>query len=175
MDFTFSLSAVPEVLLTKFDPVRFPKFAALFDPDAFEGRLKMFTLRPDWASWSLVLENSSDRDITALRYQWKFTSADGQMRTSRTSSDSYFVAYQPILKAHDRMLISYKASYAESVLDHVLSGGGCIGGGISGGGRDPSEDALAVNFEIDMLLFADGEIAGKDEGKFAAELVYRKQ
>jgi hypothetical protein len=81
--------------------------------------------------------------------------------------------YRPVLKRQDRMLVSVSSSVQESFIDHALSGGG---GGIGSGGsrRGLPVGVVALRFEIDMILFEDGELAGLDMGKYAAELQCRK-
>jgi hypothetical protein len=70
-------------------------------------------------------------------------------------------------------LITRSATVDESLIQHVLGGGGSMGGRV-GSGRPSLAGVTSLQLEIDMLLFSDGEIAGPDSEKFAAELQSRK-
>ena len=71
------------------------------------------------------------------------------------------------------MLINPSGAINESLLEHVKRGGGNFGSGHSGGPRD-FYDSDAMVFSIDLVLFADGEIAGPDPDRYCAELRCRK-
>lgn len=92
----------------------------------------------------------------------------GDVRNSTFSSDSYMVdLFRPVLKRQDRMLVSVSSSVQESFIDHALSGGGGIG---SGSGRKAfPAGVVALRFEIDMILFEDGELAGSDIDGYAQD------
>ncbi len=120
------------------------------------------------------MENRGERDITALCYRWVTTTKNGETLPHTFSSDSYAVSvYHPVLKANDRKLITSRITVDESLIAHVLHGGGCIGGGV--GSTRSSDGAVSLRLEIDMLLFADGEIAGPDTVRYAAQLQFRKR
>jgi len=118
-----------------------------------------------------VMENRADKDVTALRYRWMMTFEDGNVRKRTVSSDGYMVdVYHPVLKAEDCKSICPSMTVEESFVEHVLRGGG----GIGGSGRDSLVGVTSLRLDIDMLLFADGEIAGPDSEQFVAELQCRK-
>jgi hypothetical protein len=60
----------------------------------------------------------------------------------------------------------------ESVIDHILAGGGFMGAGSRA--RPLPDNVTELTFQIDLIVFADGEIAGPDPDDFAAELQVRK-
>ncbi len=47
--------------------------------------------------------------------------------------------------------------------------------GAGGSAGEPFSDAEEITFQIELLVFADGEIAGPDPGRYAAELQGRKR
>ena len=126
------------------------------------------------AAIALVIENRSEKAITALRWRWQKADASGNIRNSTCSSDSYNVdVFRAIVKPGSRRLISPSANLDESILDHVLAGGGVIGSKFSSS-RPFLENVDELTFEIDLVLFADGEIAGPDPEKYTLELNFRK-
>jgi hypothetical protein len=167
LQFSVKPSPSPEVLLTRYDETLFPKFRQVFAAQSPIGR---FGPKSEESEIALVLENRSDRAITALRYRWVFVAADGKVRPTTCSSDSYSTLYRPVLDAGDRKLITPSATVTESLLDHIASGGGVIGGGSS----RSHADFVELTFSIDLIVFADGEIAGPDPDRFAGELNCRK-
>ncbi len=172
MEFTFGVSPSPELVVTRYDSALFPKFRVVFDARSREGAFRLIAQPPEEAGRAVVIENRCDKDVTALRYRWLVTAENGKERKHTVTSDSYMVdVYQPVLKPHDRKLISPSATVDESFIDHVLHGGGGMGGSI---GRQSLPGVISLRLEFDMLLFADGEIAGPDTDKFAAELQCRK-
>jgi len=172
MEFTFSPGPILELVVSRYDAVSFPMFRIMFEPTTTDTPLPFFAQQPEEADRAVVMENRADRDVTALRYRWMMTSEDGNVRKRMVSSDSYMVdIYHPVLKAADRKLICPSVTVDESFVEHVLRGGGSMGGG---NGRESLVGVTSLRLEIDMVLFADGEIAGQDSDKFAAELQCRK-
>lgn len=174
MELLLGASPSPEITLSRYDPALFPKFRPIFDGSKPDGPLRFLVREPEEANTAVVMQNSSERDITALRYNWFITDEEGSEREHIASADSYMVnVYHPVLGRGDRKLIMRSTAVDESLLDHVLRGGGVIGSGIIDRQRDHSE-VKSIRFEIDFVLFIDGEIAGPDRGKYAAELHCRK-
>ncbi len=173
MEFSFSPSPAIEVTLCGYEPQLFPQFRVLFDPPQEDSPLRFLAQRAEEAEFAVVMENHSEKDVTAMRYNWVMTSDDGNIRKRTVSSDSYMVeVYCPVLKPGDRLLICRSTTIHQSVLDHVLKGGGVIGAGA--GSTSPLSGVKSLRFEIDMLLFSDGELVGPDTRRFAAELNCRK-
>ena len=88
------------------------------------------------------------------------TSREGKVRKRTVSYDSYQgIAHDhAVLPAKKRKLISRLGAVDESLIDHVRAGGGAIVGGVDD--RDSVAGVTALLFDVDMLLFADGEIVG---------------
>jgi hypothetical protein len=173
MDCTISPPPIADVIISRYEQTQFPKFRVIFEPSTTNTLLKFVAQPPEEATRAVVIENGSDKDITALRYRWIMTLDAGDVRISTSSYDSYMVdVYRPVLKRQDRMLVSVSSSVQESFIDHALSGGGGIGSGR--GGRGLPVGVVALRFEIDLILFEDGELAGSDTGKYALELQCRK-
>jgi hypothetical protein len=170
MEFSITPSPQPEIFVQKYDAAHYPKFHDVFETDSVLGALNQ---DPKEAVWAVVIENDSDRDLTALRYRYISTLEDGKEQNHTHSSDSYMVdVFRPVLKRADRALITRSTQVHESVIDHVRGGGGLIGGGVRG--ARPLDRVVQLRFEIDFILFEDGEIAGPDKNKYAFELQSRK-
>jgi hypothetical protein len=103
--------------------------------------------------------------------------SNGKIRIHTGGSDSYKVdVYRPVALPQSKQLLSVsgRLDIDQSLYDHVLAGGGVMGAGASAGG--PFSDAAEeVTFQIELVVFADGEIAGPDPSHFAAELQGRKR
>ena len=167
-------SPTPDVVIQHFEAKLHPKFAKLLsaDPASPLGRLIIPAANP---SDVLVLYNLSEKPITALVYRFSDTASDGKTRHRRYRSDSYFVdPFTPIIEPRSPLLITPSGTINEKLIDHVEAGGGFMGGAISiSTGAD--REALEATFTIDLVLFADGEIAGPDPEKYAAEMHCRKR
>ncbi len=160
-------------MLSRYDASSWPGFAVIFETPSPDSPLKFLAQPAEEAARSAVMENPGERDITALCYRWLTTTQNGETLPHSFSCDSYAVSvYPPVLKAQDRKLITRSMTVDESLIAHVLHGGGCIGGGV--GSRRPVDVVVSLRLEIDLLLFADGEIAGPDPDRYAAQLQYRK-
>jgi hypothetical protein len=176
--FQIAPSPSPDVVLTQYDAALFPKFKPLFVPYDESSPLRPLKQSPEDAETSIVLENRSEKAITALRCRWSKMDASGKTQNHLISSDSYKLDDgRPIVAPCARQLISLSGSIDESLIDHVLAGGGCIGAAIHSSVRSRTEteaEIVAVNFEIDFILFYDGEIGGPDAERYALELNCRK-
>ena len=81
MRFTIVPSPTPEVALTQYDGVLFPKFKPLFMP--FDDTpLRHLRHNPDDAATAVVLENRSPKEITALRYRWRSFDSQGKAQNN---------------------------------------------------------------------------------------------
>jgi hypothetical protein len=174
MDFAVGASPSTQVVLSRYDAAVFPKFKTVFDEPRSESLIQFLTQSAEEAERAIVLENRAGKDVTALRYFWVMNGGDGKQRKHTVSWDSYMVdVYHPVLGAGDRKLICLSTTVDETLIEHVLRGGGSMGVGV-GSDRPSLAGMSSLHFEIDMLLFSDGEIAGPDSEKFAAELQSRK-
>jgi hypothetical protein len=168
-------SPCPEVALTPYEGNLFPKFKQIFEPAPESSPLRHFARDPAEVALTLVLENRSEKAITGLSYRWRKLERSGQVRNHTVSSDSYLVdVFRAVAAPGSRHLIGPSGALDEAMLDHVQAGGGFSGGKISGT-MSPMPDVVEVTFEIDLIVFADGEIAGPDPDRFAALLQCRKR
>ena len=95
--------------------------------------LRHLTVDPDEAAIALVIENRSEKAITALRWRWLKSDASGNIRNNTCSSDSYMVdVFRAVVEPGSRRLISRSANLDESIIDHVLAGGGVVGAKVTG-------------------------------------------
>jgi len=107
----------------------FPKFKSVFEEVRNQGAFHLLAHPPEEATRALVMENRGDMNVIALRYDWVMTNRDGKVRKRTVSCDSYHVAdYHAVLRAKERKLISRLGAVDESLIDHVLAGGGAIAG-----------------------------------------------
>ena len=126
------------------------------------------------ASVALILENRSEKPITAWRFQWVMTDTSGRQVTSTTCGDSYAAdVFRPVADPDSRHLISPSGCVSQTSVGRILEGGGLLGS-VSTANRFDSGLA-EVTFEIHLIVFVDGEIAGPDPNRFAAELQGRKR
>jgi hypothetical protein len=160
-----------DVCLTPYDPATFPKFQQIFDANKFSP-LYHFARPAEEASVTLVLENRSVKAITGLAYRWTALDQSGHSQARTCFSDSYMVdVYRAVAEPGSRHLVSPSTMLDEALIEHVLAGGGYIRAGV----RDRSADSfLEMTFEIDLVLFADGEICGSDPDRQAIQLRCRK-
>jgi hypothetical protein len=91
-----------------------------------------------------------------------------------SSGDGYGVdVFRPVAAPGSRHLISPSASVDEALLKPIEAVGVLIAS--VRGGKHAWADVVELTFEIQFLLFADGEIAGPDPDQYAAELQCRKR
>jgi len=174
IEFSLAPSPVPDIVLSRYDPVSWPSFAVIFEPPSPDNPLQFLAQPAEEEDRSAVMENRGERDITALCYCWVRTTENGEALRHACSSDSYATSvYHPILKANDRKLITGSMTVDESLIVHVLHGGGCMSGSV--GSTRRMDGVVSLRLEIDMLLFADGEIAGPDVDRHVAQLQFRKR
>jgi hypothetical protein len=161
------------VTLTRYTEDEFPLFQQLFEDMTEDSPLRHFAQTPESAATALVVQNQSEKDITALRYRWTFVDAGGSDRTHVASMDSYAVdVYRPVLSPGTRLLVTETESIAETTINHVLAGGGMI----MSRGRFPSDHGTnGAQFQIEFVMFADGETAGPDPDHYGEELQLRQR
>jgi hypothetical protein len=168
-------SPCPQVVVSPYDEALFPRFKQIFEPQPEDSPLRYFARDRGEIPVTVVLENRSEKAITALSCRWRKIDRSGELRDHRVSSDSYFEdVFRAVATPGSRHLIGPSESLDEAMLDHAQAGGSFIGGKFSG-----STIGLAAvveeTFEIDLIVFADGEIAGPDPDRFAAFLRCRKR
>jgi hypothetical protein len=174
--FTILPSPCPDLTITQYNGNQFPQFREIFQlPDrAHPSPLNFFLRDPDEAGISLVLENRSPKAVTALSYCWHVKDKRGQVRKQICSEDSYMVdVYQPVAASGSKHLISpLYGRIGDAVLSHVRSGGGIVGG--LGSANLSLAEAVELKFEINLVVFEDGEMRGPDPERYAAQLQCRK-
>jgi hypothetical protein len=177
MRFNILPSPTPLIALHRYEKALFPVFNQLFETPSPSSPVRHLARDPEEALAAVILENQSEKPITAWRFRWQFTDVSGQQRAGTLSGDSYAVdVFRPIADPASRHLIAPSACVREASLNHILSGGGFVGGSIRSIGRSHTLSNLTeVTFEIHLVVFVDGEIAGPDPDDFAAELQGRKR
>jgi hypothetical protein len=174
MKFTIAPSPSPDVFLSLYDTAADLKFHPVFETPPADSPMSHLTRLPEEATFAVVLENRSEKAITGLRYRWSASKRDGKPKTLTVSSDSYLAdVYRAVVEPGARQIISPSGSLSESMLDHVQRGGGFIEGRVETK-TSLVADASELTFAIDLIVFADGEIAGPDPDSYAADLQCRK-
>jgi len=174
MRFNILPSPTPSIVLHRYEKASFPVFNQLFETSSPSSPVRHLARDPEEALAAVILENHSEKPITAWRFRWQFTDVSGQQRAGTISGDSYAVdVFRPIADPASRHLIAPSACVSEASLNHILSGGGFVGSSI--GRAHTLSNLTEVTFEIHLVVFADGEIAGPDPDDFVAELQGRKR
>ncbi|HTH52304.1 MAG TPA: hypothetical protein VL495_00055 [Edaphobacter sp.] len=161
------------VVLARYREGDFPAFRKVFEEVRDDSPLRNFAQPPEAAETAVIIENRSEKEMTALRYCWKFIDADGKDRKKTASSDSYRVdVYRPVMSPGSKLLVTQTGSVDEALIDRVLAGGGFIAAGST---SSLDYQAVEIEFQIEFVMFADGEIAGADPDHYGAELQLRKR
>jgi hypothetical protein len=172
MRFAILPSPTPSIVLHRYEKDLFPAFNRLFETLSPSSPLRPFARDPQEALVAVVLENQSEKPVTAWRFRWQFTDVSGRQRSGTMSGDSYAVdVFRPIADPFSRHLITPSGCVSESMLNHALSGAGVVG---STGSQQTFPELAEVIVEIHLLVFFDGEIAGPDPDDYGAELQGRK-
>lgn len=175
MRFTITPSPSEEVVLTAYDKNAYPKFAQLFEPMDESSRLRLLAIDPKQAATAIVVENRSARAITGLRFRWEIRDISGRNSRSILVTDSYASEpVKPVTEPHSLLLVTQSGYLEEGLIERVRAGTGGLIAARIGDGHRPSAEATDVVFQIDLLLFADGEISGPDPDKYVQELRCRK-
>ena len=173
MRFNILPSPTPSIVLSRYEKTLFPVFDQLFETPTQTSPLRHLTRDPQETFVAIILENHSEKRITAWRFRWQLADASGQQRNATISGDSYAVdVFRPVAAPASRHLITPSGCISEASLNHILSGRGFLGGSIRG--AHTFSDLTEVTFEIYLIVFVDGEIAGPDPDDYAAELQGRK-
>jgi len=174
LQFNIHPSPSPDVVVAQYDGLAFPKFRPLFENPPESSPWHYLALDPEEAPFAVVLENQSEKAITALRYRFVIADESGRKRTHTLSGDRYMVdVYRPIVEPRSRQVITPSGRMNETLMDHVLAGGGLVY--VKMGGLERSLDTVVeMTFEIDFVLFQDGEFAGPDPDRYGLELQFRK-
>jgi hypothetical protein len=168
-------SPSPAVVISRYEKGAFPRFEPLFETPSVASPLRHLARDPQEAAVSVVLENRSEKPITAWRYRWETLDVSGKRRTNTCSNDSYAVdVYRAIAEPGSHHLISTSGSVDETLIDHVLAGGGLFSVKAGAESNPSFGDIVELTFEIQLVLFADGEIAGPDPDGYVTELICRK-
>jgi hypothetical protein len=181
----FVPSPHPDVVVSRYDEALFPEFRPLFEgtePPRFLP--PHFRHDPSQASTVVILENRSEKAITALRHRWDTVDASGTQRTSHMCSDIYSynenegssrppVVELGVVEPGARKIISHYMMTDKSTADSVRHGGGTPWFLLAS--KWDLADAVERTFAIDLIVFADGEISGPDPDHYALELLSRKR
>lgn len=144
-------SPTPEVSLAPFDPSAFPAFKGVFDH-------RTAALAPA----SFVVSNGSGRTIIGIGIKWRIVDSAGHEMTYTNRTHSFLVpSLRPLALAHGRLLASPQTFVNEDVLLHPV--GGVMAFQPTDATINQFSGAVAINAEVDSIIFEDGEVAGPDD------------
>jgi len=107
MDFTIGPSPTHQIVFNRYDAAQFPKFKSVFEQVPNQGAFSLLAQPPEEAARAVVMENRSDKDVTAFRYEWLMTDQHSKVRKRTVSCDSYQLEdRRAVLRAKERKLIS---------------------------------------------------------------------
>lgn len=174
MRFDILPSPTAAIVLNRYEKLLFPIFDELFETPSPSSPIFHIARALQEAAVAVVLENRADKAITAWRFQWQLTDSLGKQCPVTMSGDSYAVdVFHPVAEPASRHLVTPSGCVSDAFLEHIQSGGGLVRGSV--GTTSSSSDLAQVTFEIHLIVFIDGEIAGPDPDHFAAELQGRKR
>jgi hypothetical protein len=163
----------PAIVVNRYERSLFPSFGQLFDTPSTSSPLFHLARNEDESAVAVVLENRAEKAITAWRFRWQLRDFSGKQRPVTMSSDSYDVdIFRPVAEPASWHLVTPLACVSDTSLRHIQSGAGFVGS--SSTTAFPLAALAEVIFEIHLVVFIDGEIAGPDPDNFAVELQGRK-
>lgn len=173
MRFDILPSPTAAIVLNRYEKHLFPIFDEVFETPSPSAPIFHIARALQEAAVAVVLQNRADKAITAWRFRWQLTDSFGNQRPMTMSGDSYSVdVFRPVAEPASWHLVTPSGCVSEALLEHMRSGGGLMG--VSVGTTPSFSDLAQVTFEIHLIVFIDGEIAGPDPDHFAAELQGRK-
>jgi hypothetical protein len=91
MPFNILPSPTPSIVIHRYEKVLFPVFNQLFATPSSASPVRHLARNPEEALAAVILENHSEKPITAWRFRWQFTDVSNQQRAGTISGDSYAV------------------------------------------------------------------------------------
>jgi len=168
-------SPTPDVILTPYSESEFPRFSEIFKPadGNTHPAIKRLLHPADDAELTLVLHNRSQKAITAMQEHWLIKNKSGYVGPWTNSLDSYHSDFShPVVDPGDRHLLSVGINVSERFLTYVRSGG-AVGEGFD---RPQEENWVSeLTFQVYLVVFEDGEIAGPDPEHFCDELIRHRE
>ncbi len=162
-------SPAEEIELSRYVERELPAFGRLQEAAARSLPLQQLLGGVEEDAGTVVLENAGAKNLTALAWRWTFVDAHEQSRTRTSSADSYGNAgARPVAAAGTRLRLTPDGGISEVPLEGVQAARR-----LPGVAQPPG--VMEVWFQIDLLLFADGELAGSDPDRFALELQHRRR
>lgn len=110
---TITPSPTSDLAVTRYDEAVFPGFRVIFQPPdtTASSIVKHLLHEPEEAAISVVLENLSAKNITALKCRWLVTDTGGKTHPCTHSTDSYStIPHRPVVVAGARLLVTPSGS-----------------------------------------------------------------
>lgn len=126
---------------------------------------------------SFWLTNNSNKPIVGIATTWAVGNSDGSIRMERFTADSFLTRdVQPIIEPHHRLLVAPRLWVKEEQLEQYATSPYFLKVEAAKLERTMGEFARAamVKVEVDAVIFADGEVAGRNKTGFDSEITMRK-
>ena len=139
-----------------------PDLAKAFDSESMK-----------FSSGFAILSNNSQQSVVALAAIWRYTdSSTGAQKRMEFLSDSFQTPdTRPVIEAGVRVLLGPNAIIPERLArEHGASG---YLGAIQAETLQPLEKATDLKLDVDLIVFADGEMFGPDMLRTSTDLVAR--
>lgn len=122
-----------------------------------------------------IISNKSVKDLTALAIRYVFIDRAGQQKGFRYVTDSYISRRSnPVLAAESMMMIAPGTFLPESLAGRSYIEGATFGGhGLLDRVARHVPLAASIQVELDVAIFADGEMAGPNKLGFPADIIAR--
>ncbi len=168
-------SPLDEIELSRYIERELPAFGRLQEAAVRSLPLRQLLGGVEEDAGTVVLENAGAKDLTALAWRWTFVDAEEKSRTRTFSVDSYGeVGTRPVAASGSRLRLTPDGGIGEVPVEGVQAAR--YTSGRVPGARTAQQvlpGVMEVWFQLDLLLFADGELAGSDPDRFALELQCR--
>jgi hypothetical protein len=122
-----------------------------------------------------IISNKSEKDLTALAIRYVFIDRAGQQKGFRYVTDSYISRRSnPVLAAGSTMMVAPGTFLPESLAGKSYIGGATFSGrGLLDGVARRIPSAASIEVELDVAIFADGEMAGPNKLGFPSDIIAR--
>jgi hypothetical protein len=121
---------------------------------------------------SFILKNNTDTPVTAIAAIWNYTDAGGQLQHHQLNCDAYLLPErEPLVKPHDLALVTAFGCTTQDVFP-ALAKGAVLGAPLGTAGQKPMSSApgIPMHLYVDSVIFADGQIWGRDTFDYSAKL-----
>jgi len=163
MKLTIQPSEVPDVSLAQYSPSAHPAFGGFLDDNQ---------VAPSKGA-ALVVTNSTNRTIVGISVIWDYADASGKLSHRAVKSDSFLTNdKRPVLQPGGQLLLT-----PTTMITDVAAKSGSYSTLVSGQSQqnDLVNTSSSITGHLDLVIFEDGEIVGRDQRNYIDELKSRKK